>query len=248
MDLGLHDRAFIITGGSRGLGLATAHALVAEGARVLLVGRDSAPLDAAVASLGPAAQSLQGDLTDSDLPLRACERAGEAFGRVDGALISGGGPAPGSAMTISDEQWRLDFETVFLGGLRLAREVLASPTPTSVAWVLSTSAVEPIPGLPTSNGLRPGLAMLIKDLADDVAPHGSRVIGLLPGRIATDRIAALDAVHGPDATAQILASIPMGRYGEPAEFGRVAAFALSPAASYVTGTLIRVDGGLTRQP
>jgi 3-oxoacyl-[acyl-carrier protein] reductase len=151
-------------------------------------------------------------------------------------------------MSVSDEQWRQDFEAVFLGGLRLAREVLSSSEPMSVAWVLSTSAVEPVTGLPTSNGLRPGLAMVIKDLADEVAPRGSRINGLLPGRISTDRIAELDRNRGPEATARTLAGIPMGRYGEPEEFARVAAFVLSPAASYVTGTLIRIDGGLTRQP
>jgi len=248
MDLDLHDRVFIISGGSRGLGLATAQALVADGARVLLVARDAQALDFAVARLGSSALGLQGDLADPQLASTACAQAREAFGRLDGALVSGGGPAPGSAMSITDDQWRLDFESVFLGGLRLAREVLSSPGPTSVAWVLSTSAVEPVPGLPTSNGLRPGLAMLIKDLADEVAPRGSRIIGLLPGRIATDRIAALDVGRGAEATARTLASIPLGRYGEPDEFGRVAAFALSPAASYVTGTLIRIDGGLTRQP
>ena len=248
MDLGLHDRVFVISGGSRGLGLAAAHALVAEGARVLLLGRDKASLLSAAATLGAAAQVLPGDIGDPDLATTACNRARESFGRLDGALISGGGPAPGSVMTITDEQWRLDFETVFLGGLRLAREVLSSTAPTSVAWVLSTSAVEPISGLPTSNGLRPGLAMIIKDLADEVASRGSRINGLLPGRIATDRIATLDQVRGIEATTRMLATIPMGRYGTPEEFGNVAAFALSPAASYVTGTLIRIDGGLTRQP
>jgi 3-oxoacyl-[acyl-carrier protein] reductase len=191
---------------------------------------------------------MDGDLADPDVSSRVCAMAHDVFGRLDGALISGSGPAPGSAMSVSDEQWRHDFETVFLGGLRLARQVLSSPTSTSVAWVLSTSAVEPVTGLPTSNGLRPGLAMVIKDLADEVAPLGSRINGLLPGRIGTDRIAELDRHRGHEATARTLASIPMGRYGEPDEFGRVAAFVLSPAASYVTGTLIRVDGGLTRQP
>ena len=90
--------------------------------------------------------------------------------------------------------------------------------------------------------------MLIKDLADEVAPLASRVNGLLPGRIATDRIAEIDAALGDDARTRQQGAIPMGRYGEPREFGQVAAFVLSPAASYITGTLIRIDGGLTRHP
>jgi 3-oxoacyl-[acyl-carrier protein] reductase len=116
--------------------------------------------------------------------------------------------------------------------------------------VLSTSAVEVFTGLSTSNGLRPGLAMLVKDLADEVGPSGIRVNGLLPGRIATARIAKLDAASGDPTAARELASaaIPLRRYGKPEEFGRVAAFVLSPAASYMTGTLITVDGGVTRQP
>lgn len=248
MDLGLTDHAFIVSGGSRGLGLASARVLVAEGARVLLLGRDDDVLSATVNTLGSSARGLCADMADPGSAARACALIVEEFGRLDGAIISGGGPAPGSALSVTDEQWRESFESVFLGGLRLARSVLSLPTPTSIAWVLSTSAVESIPGLSASNGLRPGLAMLIKDLADEAAPRGSRINGLLPGRIATDRIAVLDASAGPGATARMLAAIPMGRYGEPDEFGRVAAFLVSPAASYVTGTLVRVDGGLSRQP
>ncbi|MCX8527427.1 MAG: SDR family oxidoreductase [Candidatus Nanopelagicales bacterium] len=248
MDLGLHDRVFIITGGSRGLGYATAQSLVAEGARVVLVGRDQDSLAAAAVTLGTHATVLRGDTSDSHLPDEAIDRARSTFGRVDGALISGGGPPPGTAMHVTDAQWRDAFDTVFLGGLRMARTLLDSGTSISIAWVLSTSAVELITGLGASNGFRPGLAMLIKDLADEVAPLASRVNGLLPGRIATDRIAEIDAALGDDARTRQQGAIPMGRYGEPREFGQVAAFVLSPAASYITGTLIRIDGGLTRHP
>jgi len=248
MDLGLHDRVFIITGGSRGLGFATAQSLISEGARVVLVGRHEDSLAKAAATLGTNAASLSGDTRDTQLPHEAMALAVSAFGRVDGALISGGGPPAGTAMRITDDQWRDAFDSVFLGGLRMARSLLESNTPVSIAWVLSSSAVEIITGLGASNGLRPGLAMLIKDLADEVAPLGSRVNGLLPGRIATDRITELDAALGAEARDRIRTAIPQGRYGDPREFGQVAAFVLSPAASYVTGTLIRVDGGLTRHP
>lgn len=256
MDLNVAERAYILTGASRGLGLATARVLVAEGARVVLVARPSSALDDAVAELGSAAVSFAGDIAEDGVTAAAVELAMERFGRLDGALLSVGGPPPGSVLSTTDEQWRASFESVFLGSIRAARDVCAGILATdravhgSLAWVLSTSAVQVFTGLSTSNGYRPGLAMLVKDLGDEVGPSGIRVNGLLPGRIATDRVAAIDAASGDAdaARAKASASIPLRRYGEPEEFGRVAAFVLSPAASYITGTLIRIDGGITRQP
>lgn len=254
MDLGVHGRVYIVSGGSRGLGLATARALVDEGARVVLVARGAGDLDAAVAELGDSAVGFPADLADERAADGAVELARMRFGRVDGGLISVGGPPAGTPMTTTDDQWRSAFDSVFLGSLRLARSLCdgisrsgTSPTG-SIAWVLSTSAVEVFPGLSTSNGLRPGLAMLVKDLADEVGPIGIRVNGLLPGRIATDRLAALDEATGDAAASRAATSarIPLRRYGEPEEFGRVAAFVLSPASSYLTGGLIKVDGGSTR--
>ena len=253
MDLGLDGRVYVVSGGSRGLGRATAEALVAEGARVVVLARDPGAVDTAVADLGEAAVGLAADLADPQTGDRAVSLGRDAFGRIDGGLISVGGPPPGSVLSTTDEQWRAAFESVFLGSVRLARALcdamlLDGRAGGALAWVLSTSAVEVFPGLTTSNGLRPGLAMLVKDLADEVGPSGIRVNGLLPGRIATDRLAALDAATGDAEAARARASagIPLRRYGDPAEFGRVAAFVLSPAASYLTGGLVRVDGGSTR--
>lgn len=256
MDLDLSDRVFVLTGASRGLGLATARVLVAEGARVVIVARASDALDAAAAELGESAATLARDLADPAAAREAVEVAIRQFGRLDGALLSVGGPPPGTVLSTTDEQWRSGFESVFLGSIRAAREVVAGIRSTdrtatgSIAWVLSTSAIEVFSGLSVSNGLRPGLAMLVKDLGNEVGPIGIRVNGLLPGRIATDRLAAIDAASGDPAAARARASslIPLGRYGEPEEFGRVAAFILSPAASYITGSLVRVDGGITHQP
>ncbi len=256
MDLGLDGRVYVVSGGSRGLGLATARILVAEGARVTLVARDADTLGAAGALLGASAATLRADLADPRAATEAVELAISRFGRLDGGLISVGGPPAGSVLTTTDEQWRAAFDSVFLGSVRLARTVCEGISRTgmartgSIAWILSTSAVEVFTGLTTSNGLRPGLAMLVKDLSDEVGPSGIRVNGLLPGRIATDRLESLDAATGDptEARARASAGIPLRRYGEPEEFGRVAAFVLSPAASYVTGTLIRVDGGSTRHP
>lgn len=249
MDLGLAERVYLVTGGSRGLGRATAQALVADGARVVISARDADTVRGAVADLGDGAIGVQADNADPQTPARLVAAAHEAFGRLDGGLISVGGPPGGPTSAITDEQWQAAFESVFLGAARLARELVGVlDQGGSVAFVLSTSVRSPIPGLAVSNGLRPGLAMLAKTLADEVGPRGIRVNGLLPGRIATDRLAELDAMTGdPDAARERnSSSIPLRRYGEPAEFGRAAAFLLSPAASFVSGVMLPVDGGALR--
>lgn len=258
MDLGLHDRVFVVTGGSRGLGLACARQLVGEGASVVISARDQQGLDEAVAELGSEhAVGVPADLADPASAERVVAAAVARFGRLDGALISVGGPAAGTPMTTDDETWRISFETVFLGALRVSRAaanaMTANPgelsgTAGSIALILSSSARELVNGLTTSNGLRPGLAMMVKDLADELGPRGIRVNGIMPGRLATDRMFAVDARLGaPDMVRRRNeAGIPLGRYGEPDELGRVAAFLLSPAASYVSGSLVPVDGGMMR--
>jgi 3-oxoacyl-[acyl-carrier protein] reductase len=139
---------------------------------------------------------------------------------------------------------------VFLAALRVSKAVVRHGTANDlvIAWVLSTSVKTPMPGLATSNGLRPGLAMLVKQLADELGPDGTRVIGLLPGRIETERVRHLDSLKDdPEAARRSAeAAIPLRRSGQPEEFGRVAAFVLSPAASYLTGSVISVDGGAQR--
>jgi 3-oxoacyl-[acyl-carrier protein] reductase len=243
MDLGLKDRVYLVTGGSKGLGYATASALVGEGARVVLTGRTPETVESAAATLG--AVGVACDNTDPDVPDRLLSVARERFGRVDGLLVSVGGPPAGTATSVTDEQWRAGFESVFLGAVRLARTVAASlEEGGSIAFVLSSSVRVPIGNLVISNGLRPGLAMVAKSMANELGPRGVRVNGVLPGRISTDRMTYLDAQVTEEQRAASLASIPLGRYGDPDEFGRVAAFVLSPAASYLTGTMIQVDGGL----
>ncbi|MCG5447884.1 MULTISPECIES: SDR family oxidoreductase [Micromonospora] len=251
MDLGLTDRVYVLTGASRGLGYATAQSLVADGARVVLSARDPDAVAAAAQQLGGPehAVGLTADLTDPETPGQLVAAAQEHFGRLDGALISVGGPPPGNAAAVTDEQWRLSFETVFLGTIRAVRTIAnALPEGGAIGLVLSTSARGPVPGLGISNGLRPGLVGAAKDIADDYGPRGVRVVGLLPGRIMTDRNRELFGATGdPErARAEAEAGIPLRRIGDPAEFGRVAAFVLSPAASYLTGITLPVDGGALR--
>ncbi len=250
MDLGLAGRVYVVSGGTRGLGRATAEALVADGARVVLGARDAAGVERAAQELGGAAHAVGvvADLGVAASAQRLVEAAHSAYGGLDGALVSVGGPPPGTALDTDEQAWRAGFDSVFLGVLRLTRQVVGAlgPEGGSIAWVLSTSVRSPIPGLAVSNGLRPGLAGLAKTLAVELGPRRVRVNGLLPGRIDTERARQLDEATG-DATAareRMAAGIPLRRYGEPAEFGRVAAFVLSPAASYLTGSMVPVDGGM----
>ncbi|GMA84962.1 oxidoreductase [Angustibacter aerolatus] len=251
MDLGLADRVYVVTGASRGLGRAGAEQAARRGRPAGGRARKAEALDGLVQQAPPArCWRCPATSPTPSLPGRLCASAMARYGRIDGALVSVGGPPPGSTDQITDEQWRSAFDSVFLGPLRLARAVIdaTSVEGSSIVLVLSTSVRSPIAGLAVSNGLRPGLAMLVKTLADEAGPRGVRVNALLPGRIDTDRVRELDEASGRPASNRrdSEAGIPLRRYGEPAEFGRVATFVLSPAASYLTGAAIPVDGGATR--
>lgn len=264
MDLGLRDRVYLVTGGSRGLGFAAAQALIGEGAKVVVASPHEATALAAadrLAQSGTAANIptwIVADNADPATPGRLIAAANETYGRIDGALVSVGGTPTGTVASTTDDAWRAAFESVFLGAIRLGRVLAAEldsegtslpgGTGASLVFVLASSVRAPLPDLAISNGLFPGLAGVVKTLADEHGPAGVRVNGLLPVRIATDRVREIDALAGDpeEVRARQSEHIPLRRYGEPEEFGRVAAFLLSPAASYVTGAMIPVDGGAIR--
>ena len=249
MDLGLSGRFFVVGGGARGLGRATADALVGDGASVLLLGRDEESLRAACSELGSHASFLVGDMADPSFPAAVHAEVGERS--LDGLLLNAGGPPPGDALSLTDEQWRGAYELLVAGPIRLLRELVpVFADGASVVWIGSSSWRQPIPGLDASNAFRPSIAALVKVLARELAPQ-VRFIGMAPGRIDTDRVRSLDSSRADrsgdaieDVRAASEAEIPMRRYGRPEEFGRVAAFMLSPAASYVSGSTVQVDGAL----
>jgi len=252
MDLRLKDRRVLVGGGSHGLGAAAARALAAEGARIAGAGRDRQALAEALQPLGGA--SVTADLSTADGPAAAVRDAVAALGGLDGLLVNSGGPPPGSFSAIDESAWERAIAGTLLSSIRLIRAALPhlqDGRDPAILVVLSSSVREPIPGLVTSNVLRPGLVGLIKSLVGEIAPI--RINGVAPGRFDTERVRSLDAIRAKETGLSLeavkdqqLARIPLGRYGDPDEMGRVIAFLLSPAASYLNGVILGVDGGMMR--
>lgn len=249
MDLGLAGRRFLVGGASRGLGAAVTRALAAEGARVAGVSRGSD-----TSSVSPEGLHVPADLSSADGPAAAVRAAVEAFGGLDGLVVNSGGPPGGTFAAVDEASWERAIAGTLLGSIRLIREALphlrAGFDP-AIVVILSSSVREPIPALVTSNVLRPGLTGLIKTLVSEIAPI--RINGVAPGRFDTERVRSLDEARAADSgstvaeiQAQTRSRIPLGRYGDPDELGRVVAFLLSPAASYLDGVILPVDGGMLK--
>jgi 3-oxoacyl-[acyl-carrier protein] reductase len=252
MDLGLTSRRMLVGGASRGLGAAIARALASEGARVAAAARPSDDLTALTVSIGAA--EVATDLSAADGPPSAVTRAIEALGGLDGLVVNSGGPPGGTFDQIDEAAWKRAIDGTLHSSMRLIRSALPAlrqGQDPAILIILSSSVREPVPALVTSNVLRPALNGLIKTLVGEIAPI--RINGIAPGRFDTERVRSLDrdraAATGTsidDVQAANRARIPLGRYGDAEELGRVAAFLLSPAASYVNGTVVPVDGGMIR--
>jgi 3-oxoacyl-[acyl-carrier protein] reductase len=255
MDLGLGKRRAVVTGASRGLGRAIASALAAEGADVIAVARDLERLNDLVQATAGQRGSITArvcDLADG----AAIDALGPAMQGTDILVLNTGGPPPGPAADTSDAVWIKQFEAMFLSAVRLTRLALPGMRRRGfgrILAVVSSGVIQPIPNLSVSNALRAAVVGWAKTLAGEVAGEGVTVNCIAPGRIATDRVAELDqgrAVREGIGIGQVQkesrAVIPAGRYGDAAEFASVAAFLASSRASYMTGGVIRVDGGMIR--
>ena len=245
MELGLEGRTAIVCGGSSGMGLAVAEALAAEGANVAMFARRREVLEREADRIG--ALAVQGDLTVPQHLERLVQATVGAFGALDSVVLNGGGPPASQAASLTaaavDEAVSLLLTShVTLVGHCLPH--LRASGQGRIVAIESSSVREPIDGLALSNAVRPGVIGWLKTLARELAPEGITVNTIAPGQIDTERMRELHGEDGPSA--KTLRRIPLGRLGTADEIGAVAAFLASERASYVTGAVIPVDGGLTR--
>ena len=260
MELGLKNKVAMVGGASKGLGFAVARALAAEGAHVSIASRDEQAIkraaDAMARETGAESLPVAADLSKADA-IAAWHAATLAkFGGVDLLFANTGGPPAGTALGFDDAAWQAAFELLLLSVVRTVRLVVPSMRARGGGAILvgtSSTVKEPVPNLALSNVLRSGVTSLAKTLSVELAPEKIRVNTLVPGRIATDRLKHLDEIGALKAgvtfqeqQARAAATIPMGRYGAPDDFGRAGAFLLSDAASYITGASLQVDGGLIK--
>jgi 3-oxoacyl-[acyl-carrier protein] reductase len=260
MDLGVRNKVAMVGGASKGLGYAVARALAAEGARVSIASRDAAAVAKAAETLARETNS-QAIGIGADLSTAAGIEAWHAatikqFGGVDLLFANTGGPPTGTALGFDDAAWQSAFELLLMSVIRTVRLVVPSMRARGGGAILigtSSTVKEPVQMLALSNVMRSGVTSLAKTLSVELAPDRIRVNTLVPGRIATDRLTYLDGVNAQKAGISVddqrkraLSTIPLGRYGAPEDFGRVGAFLLSDAASYITGTAVPVDGGLIK--
>jgi 3-oxoacyl-[acyl-carrier protein] reductase len=255
MDLGLKGRVAVVMGASQGLGKASALQLAAEGAKVVLVSRSAENLElvkSEIEAAGGSAQIQTCDLFDAESRAEFVNFLG-TLPQLDVLIANSGGPAPGMAPGIASETWTREFDAMVVGIIEIVDASVAQMKPRGfgrIVVIASSGVVVPIPKLAVSNTLRSAVAGYIKTLAEQMAPHGITCNLVLPGRIETPRTQAIDkgtaanlGISIEEARAASAATIPMGRYGKPEEFGAVVTFIASAPAAYITGSQIRVDGG-----
>lgn len=253
MDTGLSGKRALVLGATRGLGFAIAKGLAAEGARVIVAGRTSNKSVAAAKTIGHGAVGHPcdtGQVSQIDALWNAVKHD---FGGLDVLVLNSGGPPAGPARGVSSEEWRKQFEAMFVGIVRLADYALPGMIEQKFGRIIaiaSSGVIQPIPNLGISNAIRPALVGWCKTLSNEVAKDGVTINLVLPGRIQTERVEEIDAANakrsGKDIAAvraEALSRIPAGRYGEADEFAAAAVFLASAGASYITGSMIRVDGG-----
>lgn len=259
MNLDLSGKTALVVASSRGLGKAVAAVLASEGCRVMLSGRDAAVLRAAVSELDTQTGAMLAgqpcDITRPDDIHRLVEATRRELGPIDILVNNCGGPPGGTFADCDDAAWTKAFELTLLSYVRLVRAALPDLQASRgrIANIASSSIRQPIANLTLSNVMRAGVLGLGKSLADELAPFGILVNTVAPGRIATDRTTYLDTLKAErqgrsaaEVRSEACRLIPLGRYGEPAEFARVVAFLVSGANTYLTGQAIAVDGGLIR--
>ena len=259
MDLQLSGRVAVVTAASRGLGYAVARRFASEGARLVISSDNQETIEAAAARLrgeGADVTAQRCDLTSAEAIRAFVAGIGDRYGRIDAMFVNSGGPRPGGFDEMSDADWQGAFELDVLSVIRLLRDakpLLQQSDAPAVVNDVSTSVKQPIDGLTLSNVIRASVVTLTKTLSVEWAASGIRVNAIAPGRIATDRVRELDedsaarlGTTAEDVRTKYIAGIPLGRYGEPDELARVAVFLCSPAASYVQGQFIFVDGGLVK--
>lgn len=257
MDLNLNGKTALVTAASTGLGYATAAALSAEGARVALCSRDLGRAREAAARIeaqsGHEVLAFQADVASETDLTRLFAEVGAALGPLDILVCNAGGPPAGGFGSLGEAQWASAFQLTLMSvvrSVRLAVPMMQQAGGGRILTILSSSVRKPIDNLTLSNTFRPAVYGLCKSLSLELAVQNIQVNGLAPGRIETERISQLDdaaaqkqGVSRSDVRAASERQIPMGRLGQPEEFGRVAAFLCSPAAIYVNGSVLLVDGG-----
>ena len=260
MDLGLHDRIALVTAASKGLGRAVAFRLAQEGAHVAICARNEEPLAATATGIevttGRQTLALRADISDPDAADMLVKNTVERFGRIDILVTNAGGPPPGQFLDLAPEDWEAAMQLTLMSAVRLCYAVvplMKAQGGGSILAMTSITVKQPLPNLILSNSLRLGVTGLIKTLADELGSFGIRANCICPGWTRTARVEQLlrdraerNGTTSEEEAANIAAAIPLGRMGTPEEFAAAAAFLVSPAASYITGVSLLVDGGMYR--